>query len=173
MALPVGPETRIAALLDAYPGVEARLLDLVPAFRTLRNAGVWKSVAKSANVGQAARVAGLDYQQFIDRLSEAIGPLELSGGPQTGPPEPSLPAWLREDRIRCEIDADRLLEQGEHPLGSVRRCVALLQPGEIARVASSFHPAPLIDVLRRGGLAVYSIREPHCRHLTYICRACA
>lgn len=80
------------------------------------------------------------------------------------------PDWLSEGRIRTSIDADQLLKRGEHPLGVALRIIAKLQPGEVLRISSSFYPAPLIDVLRRGGLAVYSTDEERGVHATYIAR---
>ena len=80
------------------------------------------------------------------------------------------PGWLAEDRIRVEIDADAMLETGEHPVGKVRQSVANLHAGEIVRLTSSFRPAPLIETMARGGVAVYSAEVAPGRHATYFCR---
>jgi hypothetical protein len=170
MSLPITPETKVGALLDAYPGIDEVLIGWVPAFAKLRNPILRKTVAKVATLDQAARVGGVSVRELVRKLREATGQggLDvLDAGP--GPAE-EAPAWLNEERVRVTIDADSMLERGEHPIGKVRESVAAAAPGEIVRLNSSFRPEPLIDAMRRGGLAVYSVEGAPGRHTTYISR---
>jgi len=171
VSLPINPETRVGALLEAYPDVEEVLISLVPAFVKLRNPILRKTVAKVATLEQAARIGGISARDLIKKLREATGQpgfdvLPVAEGFAAG----EAPPWLREENVRHHIDADSMLETGVHPIGKVRECVAALGTGEIVRLTSSFRPVPLIETMRRNGLAVYSAETAPDRHVTYFAR---
>lgn len=174
MSIPITPETKVGELLDAYPGIENKLIEWVPAFKKLQNPVLRKTVTKVVTLEQAARVGGIALPELITRLRAETG--QQAEIPTTlrvirpGEAEPA-PAWLNEGMIRFDIEADRMLERGEHPMGKIREHLAQSAPGDIVRVQSSFHPAPLIDALRRQGFQVYSKETEPGRRLTYICRA--
>lgn len=171
MSLPINPETRVGALLDAHPGTEEVLIGLVPAFAKLKNPILRRTVAKVATLEQAAHIGGISVRDLVSKLREATGQsgldiLTAAEGFAAG----EAPTWLLQDRVRHHIDADSMLETGVHPIGKVRECTAMLEPGEIVRLTSSFRPAPLIDTMQRSGLAVYSAETAPGRHTTYIAR---
>ncbi len=171
MSLPISPETKVGALLEAYPELEETLVACAPAFAKLKNPVLRRTVARIATLEQAARIGGLSVRDLVRRLREAAG---QSGGEvreSAAEPAPAeAPAWLEQDRIRVSLDADAILAAGEHPLGKVRRVLAALEPAEIVELTSSFRPEPLIDALARSGLEVYSAEAPPGRHATYIRR---
>lgn len=94
--------------------------------------------------------------------------MECSAAP-LGPAGPA-PVWLAAERVAVVIDADRMLEGGEHPVGRVKQAAAALAPGGIVQLESSFRPEPLIEMMIREGLAVYSQEAAPGRHTTYFCR---
>lgn len=174
MSLPINPETKLGALLEAYPGIDEALIAMAPAFAKLRNPMLRKTVAKVATLDQAARIGGVSVRELVRKLREAAGQEDLgtADSPETDSPSISAaaaPSWLSEERIRQTIDADKLLETGEHPIGKVRQCVAALQPGEIVELTSSFRPEPLIDAMIEAGLSAYSMESAPGRHVTYCC----
>jgi hypothetical protein len=171
MSLPINPETKVGALLEAYPDLEETLIGCAPAFSKLRNPVLRKTVARIATLEQAARVGGVSVRDLVRTLRAAAGQSgpEIGDGPQQSEVA-SAPAWLQRDRVRFSIDADAMLATGEHPLGKVRQCVASLQSGEIVELTSSFRPEPLIDSFARNGLLVYSAEMSPDRHATYIAR---
>lgn len=165
MSTPIGPETTVGALLEAYPQAESVLVEMAPAFAKLRNPVVRRTVAKVATLEQAARIGGISLQQMIQRLREVTG--------QSGPDAPARPdaagseaAWLTAGRVVEQIDADAMLERGIHPIGKIREAVGALGPGEVVVLRSSFRPQPLIETLRRAGAAVHSSMEGTA-HLTW------
>jgi hypothetical protein len=176
----ITPETKVGALLEAYPGIEERLIALAPAFAHLKNPVLRKTVARVATLEQAARIGGMGVRELVSSLRQAAGQEvlpELPCGGGCGHPSSvegaapgAEPAWLAQDRISLEIDADAMLQTGEHPIGLVRQSVANLRAGEIVRLTSSFRPAPLIDTIARAGVAVYSAEIAPGRHATYFCR---
>lgn len=172
MSLPINPETKVGALLEAYPGIEDVLIAWVPAFAKLRNPILRKTVAKVATLEQAARIGAVSIRELVQKLREATGhdTLEVSEAAETDSTNaPVPPQWVREGRVRHNIDAGQMLETGEHPIGKVRQCVATLEAGEIVQLTSSFRPEPLIDLMLRSGLAVFSTESFPGRHVTYIC----
>ena len=170
MSIPINPETKVGALLETYPGIEDQLIAWAPAFAKLKNPVLRKTVARVATLGQAAKIGGIPVRDLVRKLREAVGQeageVTAAEAPANGKP----PAWVREDRVRFQIDADSMLETGEHPIGKVRECVARLETGEMLRLTSSFRPEPLIEMMRRGALEVYSAEKSPGRHVTYILR---
>lgn len=170
MSLPIGPETTVGAMLDAYPELESVLVEMAPAFAKLRNPVVRRTVAKVATLEQAAKIGGVSLQAIILRLRDFTG----QSAPDLPMPEPSSDAsenasWLTAGRVVEEIDADAMLERGIHPIGKIREAVGGLGPGEVVVLRSSFRPQPLIETLRRSGTAVHSSMQG-ATHLTWFGR---
>lgn len=171
MSLAINPETRVGALLEAYPQLEQTLIECAPAFARLKNPILRRTVARVATLEQAARIGGISVRELVRRLREAAGqdtPDAARGDELAG--DGPAPDWVRPDRIRARFDADVMLAAGEHPIGRLRRSVAALAPGDLAELVSSFRPQPLIDTFRRAGFEVHSAEVAPGRHATYITR---
>ena len=65
MSLPIGPETTVGAMIEAYPELESVLVEMAPAFAKLRNPVVRRTVAKVATLEQAAKIGGISLQAMI------------------------------------------------------------------------------------------------------------
>lgn len=173
MSIAINPETKVGALLDAYPNLEAVLISMAPAFEKLRNPILRKTVAKIATLEQASRIGGVTVQDLVRQLRHAVGQpwtpdigiAEIRN--QVPGPEP---AWIAGSTVGSDIDGDLMLEQGLHPLGKVRESVAALSTGEMVRLSTSFRPEPLIEALRKSGVDTYSKQESASRFLTYFRR---
>jgi hypothetical protein len=158
MSLSISPETTVGAMLDAYPELESVLVKMAPAFAKLRNPVVRRTVAKVATLEQAAKIGGIGLQAMILRLRNVTG----QSAPDLPVQQPRQDAagddasWLTSGRVMEEIDADAMLERGVHPIGKIRETVGVLGPGEVVVLRSSFRPQPLIETLRRAGVAVHS-----------------
>lgn len=169
MTIPITPETKVGALLEAYPTLEARLIELAPAFEKLKNPMLRRTVAKLATLGQAARVAGLEPPELVRALREAAGldPLGDGGSGATEGAEES--AWIEALPVVLRLDADGLLAAGSHPLQAVSSRLTALGDDEAIVVASSFVPAPLVDAVVARGFAC-RIRTVNERTETWIAR---
>jgi len=68
---PIASETRVGALLEAYPG----LLPVFVAngFAPLANPMLRRTLARGVSVGQACRMRGVDLEGFLGRLRSAAG----------------------------------------------------------------------------------------------------
>ena len=73
MSQPIGPETTVGALLEAYPELESILVEMAPAFAELRNPVVRRTVARVATLEQAAKIGGISLQAMILRLRNVTG----------------------------------------------------------------------------------------------------
>ncbi len=171
MSPTIGPETTVGALLEAYPEAEGLLIGMAPAFAKLRNPIVRRTVAKVATLEQAARIGKVSLRDMFHRLSECTG----QRGWELPPEAPSLQAegeesWLVQACVREVVDADRMLERGVHPIGTIRESVAALKPGQAVLLLSSFRPQPLIDTMRRAGAVVYCVDQGS-KYATYFGRS--
>lgn len=155
--LDITPETKLHALLQAYPQLEEKLLNLSPAFAKLRNPVLRATVAKVATLRQVAQVGGLPLATLINALREAAGQRAENYAAESGSAE--TPGWFDGARITQRLDARAMLAAGEHPLNQVLSEIQTLQAGEIYELITPFLPAPLLDAVRRKGYAVWSVTE--------------
>lgn len=154
----ITPETRVGALLDAYPGLEEKLVAMAPAFAKLRNPVLRKTVAKVTTLRQAAKVGKISLGALINTLREEVG---QSGGTFEDDPGSSgaSPVWLDEDRIVEKLDGRPLIEAGERPLDTVMSLLDGLNGGDILELTTPFEPAPLMDLAKKKGFQVWSAKE--------------
>jgi hypothetical protein len=172
MSLPINAETKIGALLEAYPAAEEALIAMAPGFQRLKNPVLRKTVAKVATLGQAARMGGVSVREMVSAVRAAAGVTDAhEPDPEIQHDSPAPPSWMSLSFIRHEIDGCAMLDAGIHPIGKVRECVAGLRTGEVVRLTSPFRPEPLIETMRRGGLQVFSRELEPGRHETFFGRA--
>jgi len=153
IALDITPETKIAALLKAYPQLEPVLMQISPTFGKLQNPVLRKTVAKVASLRQAAVIGNVQLGGMINRLRAAAGlASELSISDSGGE------AWKEGQVDRAKIvesfDARPMIETGGHPMNLVLEKAERLNPGEIFELVTPFLPAPLIEILQAKGYKV-------------------
>ncbi len=159
-ALNITPDTKVGALLKAYPELEEVLLAYAPAFRKLTNPILRRTVARVATLRRAAGVAGKPVRDLVLTLRRAVGQAvddvgEVGGDEDWAPPE-QAPAWVTGAEVVEIFDADLLLEAGQSPMGPVLKRARGLAPGQVVRVDASFRPAPLLDKAREVGCSVFA-----------------
>lgn len=155
--IPISPETKVGALLEAFPDAEAALIAIAPQFKALKNPVLRRTVAKVATLEQAARVAGMTTRDLVQSLRTALGVEggEVEGASDSVPGVDGLPDWVLLDATTT-IDAGALLDSGETPVGVVSRALAEMVEGDVLVVGAPFQPAPLIDALRAKGHDVFA-----------------
>ncbi len=156
MTLPITPETKVGALLEAYPELEERLIELAPAFKKLKNPVLRRTVAKVATLAQAARVAGLNARELVTALREAVGQQPLGEAGPEGPHGSGQHAWIQSLRVVARVDAEQVLAAGTNPLQAVNAQLSSLGDDEAVAVKSSFVPAPLIDAVAARGFVCHT-----------------
>ncbi|NLX12762.1 MAG: DUF1858 domain-containing protein [Phycisphaerales bacterium] len=158
---PITPAMRVGDLLDLYPELEDVLIELAEPFRRLKNPVLRKTVARLTTLQKAAVVANVPLGRLMRTLREAAGQAPDDFGvddPEvaTVTPASELPAWLRDARIVETIDADAMLERGEHPIGRIQTLLAALQTGEVVCLSASFRPEPLLQLVQQKGFEIHT-----------------
>ena len=169
--LPITPDTRLAALLEAMPELEETLYGLSPAYRKLKNPVLRKTVGRVATLQQVARVGNVPLGKLINTLRAAAGFEPLAGDTGGGEDDGGTPGWVSSGTVKETLDARPLIEQGEHPMGLVLKALPSLGPGELFQLDTPFLPAPLVDMAREKGYRAWAetVAEEHVR--TWIGRA--
>lgn len=159
--------TKVAAVLDAYPHLEACLMDLSPVFSKLQNPVLRRSVARVASLGQAAKVAGLSPAFLVQRLRQEAGlaPLEACECEAENIEAESRPDWFEESRINIRFDAGPIIESGASPMSQILHQAEALPEGAILELSAPFKPVPIIDLLRQRAFSVW-----HSDGKTYVYR---
>ena len=134
-------------IFDNFPDLEARLIEIVPLFKKLKNPVLRKTVAKIATVQQAASIANMKVNDLVNILrKETDQELEaLDHNPDSYDLNYEKPAWLDMSKVVNSFDLGPSLEAGEHPVHQVVANLKSLNDGEIYEIIAPFLPAPLID----------------------------
>jgi len=152
----INPDTKVGALLDNYPELEAVLIQMAPAFEKLRNPILRKTVAKVASLRQIAQVGNVPLSELISKLRKTVGvedtetQIEESEVIMTQPP-----VWFESGKIVKSFDARTLIDAGENPLPQVIPFIQALKKGEILELITPFVPAPMIDLMQQKGYQIY------------------
>jgi hypothetical protein len=154
--LDILPVTKVSQLLDAYPELEAELIQLSPAFKKLRNPVLRKTVAKLATLAQAAKIGKVPVAQLVNTLRAAVGqePINVQLTDEITASEP--PPWMKNITIVNSLDSRPLLDAGEFPLTRVLADLKLLEQGQSYELIAPFLPAPMIDKVMQKGYACWA-----------------
>jgi len=168
--LNITPETKVGALLDSYPELEALLIKLAPPFAKLRNPILRKTVAKVTSLRQAAKVGGINIAELVNALRKEVGLSESAGisDDSNGAPGPR-PDWLT-NQIAESLDACPIIESGEQPIGIVMPRLRRLSDNQVFELITPFEPAPLMDKAKEQGFSVWFEKMGDTLVKTYFCR---
>lgn len=157
--LDITPETKVGALLDAYPELEEVLISLSPTFKKLKNPVLRKTIAKVASLHQVAKVGDVSLGALINGLRAAVGMenLAVASGESSG--NAGAPAWFESSKVVDSFDARPFIEKGQHPMGEVISRLGQLKSGQIQELITPFVPAPLIDMAKGKGYTAWSKME--------------
>lgn len=153
----ISPKTKVGELLEAYPSLEAVLIEMSPAFEKLRNPILRKTVARVATLQQIAIVGGLKVDSIVNRLRKETGQSsEQSLQTDNDYLSLNIPDWFSTGKIVHKFDASPVINSGGSPLKEIMQYTSLLKAGEIFEFQTPFIPAPIIDMLKEKGFKIYS-----------------
>lgn len=142
----ITPKTKIYDLLEAYPQLEDVLISLAPEFKKLKNPVLRRTIARVANIAQAATVGGLNVEQMVNTLREKVGQGSIEQIDDTGAKYVTVcPEWFNAGLIVNTIDIRKMLNRGEQPVHEVLSSIQKLNDQDILVVIAPFVPAPLLD----------------------------
>ena len=148
----ISPETKIGKLLDTYPHLEELLLNMSPKFEKLKNPVLRRTIAKVANLKQAAQIGKIPLEDLINQLRDAVGQTNWTNSTVAATSSKTTkPDWILNGTIAISIDARPLLDQGEHPVDLVLNEINNLKENQILELITPFLPQPLIDLLQNKG----------------------
>lgn len=166
--------SKLFDILEAYPGLEAQIVNIAPPFRNLKNPILRRTVGKLATLEKVAQVGGMDVDRLVNTLRRAVGQAELGAKPATSlrvevPQSADNPEWITGEP-QFTVDGIDLLRRGEVPLGRVNELLDQLAAGGYILLVTDFEPAPILEAMQRQGRRVYHTRHPNdpVQHLTFI-----
>ncbi len=165
--LDITPKTLVGEMLEVFPQLEDKLIEIAPVFKKLKNPILRKTVAKVATLKQAATIAEISVGDLINTLRKEAGldQLEIA---ETGDASKERPAWLNPEKIKFTYDASIDLENGIHPAAKVTKEILQLENEDIYTLVTPFIPAPLIKIVEERGYNVYSEKIDEGTVNTYI-----
>lgn len=140
----ITPRTKIFDLLEAYPQLEEKLIDLVPAFDKLRNPVLRKTITRITTLGQAAAIGNVPVEELVNYLRREVGQ-EAGIFEKATFEKHTKPQWVDQLPLGGELDARPMLAAGDHPVGQVIADLQKLPKDGIYRLIAPFLPVPLID----------------------------
>jgi hypothetical protein len=158
--LPILPKTRVGELLEAYPQLEEVLFSLSPAFSSLKNPILRRTVGRVATLTQAAAVGGLKVDELVNRLRSEVGQAGISGSEEEddGYIVSESPDWFSSNRIADRFDATPVINDGGSPMAEILQRAGKLENDQILEVRSPFVPAPVLDMLRKKGYKLFALK---------------
>ena len=170
--LKITPDTRIAELLEAYPALEEKLIEMAPEFKKLKNPVLRRTIARVANLKQVAQLGNISLGKLINELRTAVGHEDsFDDHNQDLKQFSNTPVWFAEENIVKTLDARPMLISGEHPVNIVMKEIADLQNSQIYELITPFLPAPLIDMAKKKGFQNWTRQEESEMFRTYFTRS--
>lgn len=151
----ITPEIKIAELLDNYPELEKKLIELAPAFKKLENPIIRETLAKVTTLRQVSTVGEISLAELINNLRNVAGQNKIvveESQTQTS----DKPDWVVDENIKMTYDARIELENGSHPVGKVTKEMLSLKNEDLYLLITPFFPGPLIDIVKEKGFETYS-----------------
>jgi hypothetical protein len=164
----ITPKTKVGELLEAYPELEERLIEMAPVFKKLKNPVLRRTIARVTTLQQASAVGNVPVHKLVNSLRELVGQDQLEGL-ESGPgKEQAKPSWFDEKNILKRLDARPIIEQGGHPLGEVLNDLKEFGQGQIYELRTPFVPAPLLERVMAQGFDVWTVEEGEESFVSYL-----
>lgn len=161
----ISPETKIYDLLENYPTLENKLIEIAPVFAKLKNPVLRRTMTKVTSLKQAALVGNVPLNHLINKLRKEVGQYKETF---TEKNESSKQKLDHPTRIKETYDANLDIESGGHPLGKVMGDIQKLDNDECYLLITPFLPAPLIQRVEEKGFKVFTENDSDRSFKNYI-----
>jgi hypothetical protein len=168
--LQITPQTIVADLLNAYPELEDKLIEIASVFKKLKNPVLRKTIAKVTSLKQAAVIGNVALPTLINELRKTVGQETLITDNEKNNANTVKPGWVKEEKIKLTYDAREDLENGVHPVSKVVKDIETLTDNELYLLITPFIPLPLIDIVNKKGFAAHSEKSEENKFSTFIKR---
>lgn len=149
----INGNTKISKILKENPDALEAIISINPKFEKLRNPILRKLMAARTSIEMASKIAGLDVENFFEKLEPLGFQIDRETVPELKTEKPKLPAYfnsLKPEQI-IEFDVRPLIESGQDPLSSIVSKVKSVPKGSALKIINSFEPTPLISLLKKQG----------------------
>jgi hypothetical protein len=149
--------TKLHDLLQAYPELEDKIINLAPPFKNLKNPLLRRTVGKIATLEKVAQIGNMEPDDFVNLLRREAGLPEIAvgGSPVIKPQmDASDPDWIK-DAPQFTVDGTEMLSRGEHPLARINELMHQVQSGQYLLLITNFKPMPLIEAMQKQGYRIY------------------
>ena len=168
--LQITPQTVVADLLNNYPGLEDKLIEIAPVFKKLKNPVLRKTIAKVTSLKQAAVIGNVALPTLINELRKTVGQETLFTDNEKNNATTVKPDWVEEENIKLTYDAREDLESGVHPVSKVVKDIETISGDDIYLLITPFIPLPLIDIVNKKGFINHSEKNEENKFSTFIKR---
>jgi len=165
--LQITPKMKVSELLDNFPDLEDKLIEIVPSFNKLQNPILRETLAKVTTLQQVSNVGGVSLADLINKLRLATGQNKIDVDEEKSSKN-QQPNWISDENIKITYDARTDLENGKHPLAKLTKEISTLNDNELYLLITPFLPGPLINVVKEQGFKVYSMGKTMGEVYTYI-----
>lgn len=157
-------QTKLFDMLEAYPELEAQIIQIAPPFQNLKNPVLRRTVGKIATLEKVAQVGGLDVGNLVNTLRRAAGQPELSLAPTADlaveiPRLADDPPWIAGEP-QYTVNGTEMLQRGQVPLGRVNELAGQLAPGRYLLLVTDFEPTPILDAMQKQNRPAFHKRNP-------------
>jgi hypothetical protein len=168
--LQITPQTVVADLLNNYPELEDKLIEIAPVFKKLKNPVLRKTIAKVTSLKQAAVIGNVKLPTLINELRKIVGQDTLIISKQEDNANIEKPGWIKEENIKLKYDVIEDLENGVHPVAKVVKDIETLSGDEVYLLITPFVPLPLLDIVNKKGFASHSEKNEENKFSIFIKR---
>ena len=110
-------------------------------------------MAARTSIGMASQIAGIDVEQFYEKLQPLGFEIDRKAVHETNKEKPKLPAFFNSispDQI-VSFDVRPIINGGNDPLNLIIEKVKNVPAGGVLKIINSFEPTPLISLLSKQG----------------------
>lgn len=165
-------QSKLFDVLEAYPELEAQIINIAPPFQNLKNPVLRRTVGKIATLEKVAQAGGMDAGKLVNTLRRAVGQAEISGEAAASftveiPRVENDPQWIAGEP-QFTVNGSELLQRGEVPLGRVNELLGKLETGGYLLLVTNFEPSPILDAMQKQNRTVFHKTAAGEQHLTFI-----
>lgn len=167
-------QSKLFDVLEAYPELEAQIINIAPLFQNLKNPVLRRTVGKIATLEKVAQIGEMDTGQLVNTLRRAVGQTETAGELGTSfnvaiPRAEKDPEWIAGEP-QFTLNGTELLQRGEVPLGKVNELLGKLEADRYILLVTNFEPTPIMEAMQKQNRLVFSKTQPEdtTQHLTFI-----